>query len=103
MHCEEIRCFYGMEYGGGYDAWKRTSLGGTPFDFDKVQNGKGGAEKQSKVCDVITDVPKRVKHPKAVDEDLYKIPPELLYKKQPKTKKIGRSFWFGCLGISCVP
>lgn len=37
------------------------------------------------MCDVITEVPKRVKHPKAVDEDLYKIPPELLYKKQPKT------------------
>ncbi|KAH7682980.1 hypothetical protein IHE45_05G154400 [Dioscorea alata] len=67
------------------------------------KNGKGGVEKQSKVCDVITEVPKRVKHPKAVDEDLYKIPPELLYKKKPKTKKIGRSFWSGCLGISCVP
>ncbi|KAJ0987373.1 hypothetical protein J5N97_005729 [Dioscorea zingiberensis] len=34
----EIRRFYGMEYGGGYDAWKRTSLGATPFDFDKAES-----------------------------------------------------------------
>lgn len=27
-----------MEYGGGYDAWKRTSLGATPFDFDKAES-----------------------------------------------------------------
>ncbi|KAM0935799.1 hypothetical protein DsansV1_C27g0196671 [Dioscorea sansibarensis] len=66
------------------------------------KNGKEGVEKQSKVCDVITEVPKRSRAPKAVDEDLYKIPPELLYKK-PKRKRIGRSFWSGCLGISCIP
>ncbi|KAJ0988959.1 hypothetical protein J5N97_007315 [Dioscorea zingiberensis] len=62
----------------------------------------GGVEKQRKVCDVIAETPKRIRAPKAVDEDLYKIPPELLYQK-PKRKRIGRSFWSGCLGISCMP
>ncbi|KAI9394985.1 hypothetical protein POPTR_005G169100v4 [Populus trichocarpa] len=34
----EIRRFYGMEYGGGYDAWRKTSLVATPFDFDKAES-----------------------------------------------------------------
>ncbi|XP_052188195.1 acetyl-CoA carboxylase 1-like [Diospyros lotus] len=34
----EIRRFYGMEYGGGYDAWRRTSVFATPFDFDKAES-----------------------------------------------------------------
>ncbi|GAA0139911.1 hypothetical protein LIER_01367 [Lithospermum erythrorhizon] len=34
----EIRRFYGMEHGGGYDAWRRTSAQATPFDFDKAQS-----------------------------------------------------------------
>ncbi|KAJ4950118.1 hypothetical protein NE237_026950 [Protea cynaroides] len=36
----EIRRFYGMEHGGGYDAWKRTSIVATPFDFDKAESVK---------------------------------------------------------------
>lgn len=32
----EIRRFYGMDNGGGYDAWKKTSILATPFDFDKA-------------------------------------------------------------------
>lgn len=27
-----------MEHGGGYDAWRRTSLVATPFDFDKAES-----------------------------------------------------------------
>jgi acetyl-CoA carboxylase/biotin carboxylase 1 len=27
-----------MEYGGGYDAWRKTSLVATPFDFDKAES-----------------------------------------------------------------
>ncbi|KAG2709256.1 hypothetical protein I3843_05G209100 [Carya illinoinensis] len=34
----EIRRFYGREYGGGYDAWRKTSTLATPFDFDKVES-----------------------------------------------------------------
>nr|CAD1820297.1 unnamed protein product [Ananas comosus var. bracteatus] len=39
--------------------------------------------------------------PKAVDEDLYKIPPEFLYEK-PRRKKLLRNLWSGCLGLNCV-
>ncbi|XP_062145774.1 acetyl-CoA carboxylase 1-like isoform X2 [Alnus glutinosa] len=34
----EIRRFYGMEYGGGYDAWRKTSALASPFDFDMAQS-----------------------------------------------------------------
>ncbi|KAF5178012.1 Acetyl-coa carboxylase [Thalictrum thalictroides] len=34
----EIRRFYGKDHNGGYDAWKRTSLVSTPFDFDKAES-----------------------------------------------------------------
>jgi len=34
----EIRRFYGVEHGGGYDAWRKTSVLATPFDFDKAQS-----------------------------------------------------------------
>ncbi|KAF7816939.1 acetyl-CoA carboxylase 1-like [Senna tora] len=34
----EIRRFYGMEHGGGYDAWRKTSVLSTPFDFDKAES-----------------------------------------------------------------
>ncbi|XP_047324007.1 acetyl-CoA carboxylase 1-like [Impatiens glandulifera] len=34
----EIRRFYGIEHSGGYDAWRRTSVVATPFDFDKAES-----------------------------------------------------------------
>ncbi|XP_068641078.1 acetyl-CoA carboxylase 1-like [Aristolochia californica] len=34
----EIRRFYGKDSGGGYDAWKKTSIAATPFDFDKAES-----------------------------------------------------------------
>ncbi|KAF0930298.1 hypothetical protein E2562_031940 [Oryza meyeriana var. granulata] len=37
---------------------------------------------------------------KAVDRDLYEIPPDMLCHK-PK-KRVTRSLWMGCLGLSCV-
>uniref|UniRef100_A0A7N1A1T5 Acetyl-CoA carboxylase n=1 Tax=Kalanchoe fedtschenkoi TaxID=63787 RepID=A0A7N1A1T5_KALFE len=36
----EIRRFYGMDNGGGYDAWRKTSLSAQPFDFDKAVSVK---------------------------------------------------------------
>ncbi|KAG8091440.1 hypothetical protein GUJ93_ZPchr0012g20998 [Zizania palustris] len=39
-HIPEIRRFYGMEHGGGYDAWKKTSAVATKFDLDKAQSVK---------------------------------------------------------------
>ncbi|KAG0495753.1 hypothetical protein HPP92_000444 [Vanilla planifolia] len=38
---------------------------------------------------------------KAMDEDLYKIPPELLY-RSPKKRRLLRSLWSGCLGLDCI-
>lgn len=34
----EIRRFYGMDHSGGYDAWRKTSIAATPFDFDKAES-----------------------------------------------------------------
>ncbi|XP_020595943.1 uncharacterized protein LOC110035944 [Phalaenopsis equestris] len=44
---------------------------------------------------------KPIAAPKAVDEDLYKIPPELLRRK-PKKKTLVRNLFLGCLGLNCV-
>ncbi|TVU25651.1 hypothetical protein EJB05_28155 [Eragrostis curvula] len=38
---------------------------------------------------------------KAVDQDLYEIPPDMLCHK-PRKKLTRRSVWLGCLGLSCV-
>lgn len=27
-----------MEHGGGFDAWRKTSIGATSFDFDKAES-----------------------------------------------------------------
>lgn len=27
-----------MDHGGGYDAWRKTSVVATPFDFDKAES-----------------------------------------------------------------
>nr|ASZ00210.1 acetyl-CoA carboxylase 2 [Pelargonium cotyledonis] len=34
----EIRRFYGMDHGGSYDGWRKTSALATPFDFDKAES-----------------------------------------------------------------
>ncbi|KAK1431271.1 hypothetical protein QVD17_07727 [Tagetes erecta] len=34
----EIRRFYGMGNSGGYDAWRKTSVLATPFDFDQAES-----------------------------------------------------------------
>ena len=39
------------------------------------------------------------KEPKAIDKDLYKIHPELLYQKHWKKKILGRDGWSRCLGL----
>ncbi|KAL5230766.1 hypothetical protein ABZP36_029542 [Zizania latifolia] len=36
----EIRRFYGVEHGSGYDAWKKISAVATKFDLDKAQSVK---------------------------------------------------------------
>ncbi|KAH9617543.1 hypothetical protein KSS87_000856 [Heliosperma pusillum] len=34
----EIRRFYGKKNGGSYDAWRKTAVIATPFDFDKAES-----------------------------------------------------------------
>uniref|UniRef100_A0A0D9WEQ7 Uncharacterized protein n=1 Tax=Leersia perrieri TaxID=77586 RepID=A0A0D9WEQ7_9ORYZ len=34
----EIRRFYGMNHGGGYDLWRKTAALATPFNFDEVDS-----------------------------------------------------------------
>ncbi|KAL0906662.1 hypothetical protein M5K25_025175 [Dendrobium thyrsiflorum] len=72
----------------------------------KVRQGNGvGVEKQlmkqGRGFDAIAGTPRRRKAPMAVDEDLYKIPPELLYQK-PKRKKLLRKLLSGCMGLNCI-
>ncbi|CAL9122308.1 unnamed protein product [Musa textilis] len=63
------------------------------------QHQKGQERQQAgEECDTTA---RRLRAPKAVDEDLYKIPPELLCQK-PKRKKVVRSLWSGCLGLNCI-
>ncbi|CAL9058309.1 unnamed protein product, partial [Musa banksii] len=65
--------------------------------------GKGQQRKQVKVISDlrIQATPRRHRAPKAVDEDLYKIPPELLYQK-PKRKRSLKKLWSGCMGLNSV-
>ncbi|CAL9138778.1 unnamed protein product [Musa acuminata var. zebrina] len=76
----------------------------------EVKKGGGKGEKQRRKqergCGVTPqDISQRRpgRAPKAVDEDLYKIPPELLYQKPKRVqKRFLRSPWPACLGLSCV-
>ncbi|XXG78737.1 hypothetical protein AAC387_Pa08g2617 [Persea americana] len=56
-------------------------------------------KKLGRVCD-MTEEPRRTRAPKAVDEDLYKIPPELLHEKPKRSKMLG--FLSRCLVLSCI-
>ncbi|ONK72534.1 uncharacterized protein A4U43_C04F20410 [Asparagus officinalis] len=56
---------------------------------------KNHRKKKGRMCYAST------KKPKAVDEDLYKIPPELLY-RTPKRKRMLRNYFSGCLGLNCI-
>ncbi|KAK8943507.1 hypothetical protein KSP40_PGU021817 [Platanthera guangdongensis] len=58
----------------------KMSGAGTETNYTKEQKQR----KQRKVCNAADCPPRRPRAAMAVDEDLYKIPPELLYKK-PKT------------------
>lgn len=51
-------------------------------------------KKLGRVCD-MTEEPRRTRAPKAVDEDLYKIPPELLHEKPKRVG--GPTFFFSFL------
>ncbi|CAA6668185.1 unnamed protein product [Spirodela intermedia] len=75
------------------------------YRHQRQQHLKREQRKQGKVCDydVTVQLPARPpRPPKAVDEDLYKIPPELLRRKLGKKKILNGDFWSRCLGLNCV-
>nr|XP_010927649.1 uncharacterized protein LOC105049627 [Elaeis guineensis] len=59
----------------------------------KGKKGQGGRERAKQY--------EEWKKTKPVEEDLYKIPPELL-RKIPKKKKLLWNLWAGCLGLNCI-
>ncbi|RLN11338.1 hypothetical protein C2845_PM09G12890 [Panicum miliaceum] len=60
---------------------------------------RGGAMQ----ADVVgTNAMKRKVVSKPVDEDLYKVPQPLLYRKPRKMRKVVWSMWIGCLGLDCI-
>ncbi|CAA7405016.1 unnamed protein product [Spirodela intermedia] len=75
------------------------------YRHQRQQHLKREQRKQGKVYDydVTVQLPARPpRPPKAVDEDLYKIPPELLRRKLGKKKILNGDFWSRCLGLNCV-
>ncbi|XP_006664008.1 uncharacterized protein LOC102715529 [Oryza brachyantha] len=68
-----------------------------------MENQAGRREGPSVVCDgcVVVHGSRRPRVVRAVDEDLYKVPSELLRKKA-KGRKHVRSLWMGCVGLNCV-
>ncbi|KAJ8493792.1 hypothetical protein OPV22_015513 [Ensete ventricosum] len=77
---------------------KRGGHGGGEKNFGKEQQMK-----QERIGDLtLQTTPRRPRRaPKAVDEDLYKIPPELLRQK-PKRKRLLKTLWSGCMGLNSV-
>ncbi|CAA6659843.1 unnamed protein product [Spirodela intermedia] len=63
--------------------------------FSPVKTSGGGAAEEKKP-------PRKHCGPKAVDEDLYKIPTELLYRKTRK-KTTACEFLARCLRLNCIP
>ncbi|KAK1271583.1 hypothetical protein QJS04_geneDACA004401 [Acorus gramineus] len=63
------------------------------------QSFRSEKRKQGGVCVVEAAEPqRRHRAPKPVDEDLYKVPPELLSRKPRKRM----DFWSSCLRVNCV-
>ncbi|KAG2628852.1 uncharacterized protein LOC120699294 isoform X2 [Panicum virgatum] len=53
------------------------------------------------VADGGPRAPRRPRVVRSVDEDLYKVHPDLLPKKGKPRKNV-RSLWMGCVGLNCV-
>ncbi|KAH0464489.1 hypothetical protein IEQ34_007275 [Dendrobium chrysotoxum] len=76
---------------------KRSGVG-----LDKQCSRELMQRKKGNAGDFAIGAPSSSGAPKAVDEDLYKIPQELLYQK-PKRKRLLKNLLSGCLGLSCIP
>ncbi|KAL6659752.1 hypothetical protein ACP70R_002581 [Stipagrostis hirtigluma subsp. patula] len=65
------------------------------------EHGHGAGKKQGKQSRVADCNYKACRVVKAVDEDLYQIPPDMLCNK-PRKRVTSKSLWMGCLGLSCI-
>ncbi|PKA57757.1 hypothetical protein AXF42_Ash015134 [Apostasia shenzhenica] len=88
-----------FQHGGRRPKVRRADGGG---EKKQCSNEQQKQSKQGKVGGVAGGTLRRPRVPKAVDEDLYKIPQELLYQK-PKRKRLLRNLVAGCLGLNCIP
>ncbi|KAL6643456.1 hypothetical protein ACP70R_018222 [Stipagrostis hirtigluma subsp. patula] len=66
-----------------------------------VEKQQAGSRRQFVVADGGPRAARRPRVVRAVDEDLYTVPPDLLRTK-PKGRKKVRSLWMGCVGLNCV-
>ncbi|KQK18329.1 uncharacterized protein LOC100822519 [Brachypodium distachyon] len=66
---------------------------------DQKQSNAGGLlQEDIRLSDSATR-----RHRAAVDEDLYKVPPPLIYHKpRRKMRNVVWSLWIGCLGLDCI-
>ncbi|KAG8048588.1 hypothetical protein GUJ93_ZPchr0009g1514 [Zizania palustris] len=74
-----------------------------------VRSARDGMEKNQtvrmreapSVVDSVVHGSRRPRVVGAIDEDLYKVPSELLRKRAKGRKKM-RNLWMGCVGLNCV-
>ncbi|KAJ3671939.1 hypothetical protein LUZ60_008018 [Juncus effusus] len=97
QYFESIHGHYGFEEEHGYDLFYAYSPISTPgfniHNQNKVKkNEEEKMKKQGRVRNVAVN---------PVDEDLYKIPPDLLFPKSKK-KKLMKGLWAGFLRLSCI-
>ncbi|XP_062198064.1 uncharacterized protein LOC133900829 [Phragmites australis] len=71
-----------------------------------AEHGMKKQGKQSRVADTRAHAAdcnyKACRVVRAVDEDLYEIPPDMLCPHEPRKRLTKRSLWMGCLGLSCI-
>ncbi|XP_020099513.1 uncharacterized protein LOC109717951 isoform X2 [Ananas comosus] len=97
QYFESAAMFFGSE---GDDLFKVVAVTPTKNQFHHEKKGnKGGVMRREE--ETNKHYKEQKKKPKCVDEDLYKISPELLY-KIPKKKRLLRNFWTACLGLNCI-
>ncbi|KAK8943296.1 hypothetical protein KSP40_PGU022766 [Platanthera guangdongensis] len=87
------------QYGGDHCCRKvRLTFGAFLHSFQILAQQQ---RRQGRVCNPAAGAPRRRRSPTAVDEDLYKIPPEL-FCQTPKEKRLVRKLLSGCMGLNCV-
>ncbi|XP_073013608.1 uncharacterized protein [Typha latifolia] len=110
--------FHGKYFGEDGDLFKFPATAKPTYYHRHHHNNKkvkkSGVQKQQhqieeeqqrkprNACNFAEQTPTRkTRVAKPVDEDLYKIPPELLYQKS-KMKRLLKSLWSGCLELNCI-